>query len=87
MAVTAKELAAKLGLSESAVSLALNNKPGVSTATRKRVLEAARENNFDLSGRAKAWKEKKGLICFVIYDEKTVTAFIAKHRKAAENEK
>ena len=28
------------------------------------------------------------LLCFVIYDEKTVTAFIAKHRKAEkENEK
>ena len=67
MAMTAKELAAKLGLSEAAVSLALNNKPGVSTATRKRVLEAAREIGYDLSGRTRALKEKKGQLCFVIF--------------------
>ena len=33
----------KLGLSESAISLALNHKPAVSTAMRKRVLAAAEE--------------------------------------------
>ena len=49
MAITAKELAKKLNLSEAAVSLALNNKPGVSTKTRKRVLEAAREFHYDFS--------------------------------------
>ena len=31
MPITAKELAKKLKLSETAVSMALNNKPGVST--------------------------------------------------------
>ena len=41
MKVTAKELAAVLGISEAAVSMALNNKPGVSTATRRKVLEEA----------------------------------------------
>ena len=46
MSITAKQLAAMLGLSESAVSLALNNKPGVSRATRERVFEAAKENGF-----------------------------------------
>ncbi len=39
MAVTAKELSKILNLSEAAVSMALNHKPGVSTATRKRVLD------------------------------------------------
>ncbi len=34
MSVTAKELAQKLGLSATAVSMALNNKAGVSTETR-----------------------------------------------------
>ena len=47
MSITAKELAAQLHLSESAISLALNNKPGVSRETRKRVLEAAREQGLD----------------------------------------
>ena len=37
--VTAKEIAAKLNLSPSAVSLALNGKPGVSEATRALVVE------------------------------------------------
>lgn len=67
MAITAKELAAELGLSESAVSIALNNKPGVSTATRKRVLEAARAHGFDLTRKAVALSVKKGTICFAIY--------------------
>lgn len=67
MSVTAKELAAQLGLSESAVSLALNNKPGVSTATRRRVLEAARAHGYDLSRKALEGRVKKGGICLAIY--------------------
>ncbi len=67
MAITAKELAARLGLSESAVSLALNDKPGVSRATRRRVIEAARQYGFDFSRKAVAAMGKKGTICFVIY--------------------
>ena len=43
MAVTAKELARILGISQAAVSIALNNRPGVSEDTRKRVVAAARE--------------------------------------------
>ena len=44
MSITAKELAKQLNLSEAAISMALNNKPGVSTLTRKRVLEAPASN-------------------------------------------
>ena len=39
MGITAKELARKLNLSAAAVSMALNHKPGVSTATRQLVLD------------------------------------------------
>lgn len=67
MSITAKELAGKLGLSESSVSIVLNNRPGVSTATRNRVLEAAREYGYDLTRRAVKLGTKKGTICFVIY--------------------
>ena len=68
MAVTAKELAKQLGLSESAVSLALNQKPGVSTATRNRVLETARELGYDFSRiRAAALPQRSGSIYFIIY--------------------
>ena len=67
MSITAKQLAAQLGLSEAAVSIALNNRPGVSTATRRRVLEAAREAGFDFSRKATMQNAKRGQICFVIY--------------------
>ena len=67
MSITAKELAVRLGLSEAAVSLALNNRPGVSTATRRRVFEAAREAGYDFSRRAASPNAKQGLICFVVY--------------------
>ncbi len=68
MSITAKELARELGLSEAAVSLALNHRPGVSTATRKRVLEAAQSGGYDFS-RLKRAEPHKGnnSIVFVIY--------------------
>lgn len=56
MPITAKELAKILNLSTASVSVALNNKPGVSTETKKRVLEAAREYGYDFSGTTKDGK-------------------------------
>lgn len=67
MSITAKELAKLLNLSEAAISLSLNNKPGVSTQTRKRVWEAAQEMGYDFSKRAIPHMEFKGTICLVIY--------------------
>lgn len=67
MSITAKELAAKLGLSESAVSLALNDKPGVSPATKLRVINAAREYGYNFSRKGLSPASKKGTICLVIY--------------------
>ncbi len=67
MAITAKELAKLLGLSEAAVSLALNRKPGVSTATRKKVIEAAKEYGYDFSKLHPAEIHKNGSISYVIY--------------------
>ena len=49
MSITAKELAQLLNLSTASVSVALNGKPGVSTATRKRILTAAHEYGYDFS--------------------------------------
>ncbi|MCR5216243.1 MAG: LacI family DNA-binding transcriptional regulator [Lachnospiraceae bacterium] len=54
MSITAKELAKKLGLSETAVSMALNHKPGVSTKTRQEVIRLAEECGYDFT------KIKKG---------------------------
>ncbi|KDN81025.1 LacI family DNA-binding transcriptional regulator [Kitasatospora cheerisanensis] len=41
--VTIRDVAARAGVSAGAVSLALNNRPGVSQETRRRITEAARE--------------------------------------------
>ena len=49
MAITAKELAKQLNLSATAVSMALNNKPGVSTATRDQVIKAAEKYGYDFT--------------------------------------
>lgn len=69
MSITAKELAKILQLSEAAVSMALNNKAGVSTATRQRVLQAAREHDYDFTRlqEAKEPQIEKGTVSFVIY--------------------
>ena len=66
MTITAKELAKKLNLSAAAVSMALNNKPGVSTATRKLVMDAAVEYGYDLS-RISEKHTTGGNIYFVLY--------------------
>lgn len=66
MSITAKELAAKLGMSAAAVSLALNNKPGVSEITREEVLRAAKEYGFDFK-KIKRKISTRGKIAFVIY--------------------
>ena len=66
MSITAKELAKHLNLSTASVSVALNNKPGVSTSTRKKVLTAARELGYEFSSSTKDGKlltaEPEGLL-------------------------
>ena len=66
MPITAKELARKLNLSPAAVSLALNNKPGVSTDTRKQVLLAAQRYGYDFT-RIQARSSREGTIYHVVY--------------------
>lgn len=69
MSVTAKELAKKLNLSEAAVSMALNNKPGVSTKTRARVIETAKEMGYDFSKitDSSPFSAMLGTITFILY--------------------
>ena len=69
MGIKAKDLAKELQLSEAAVSMALHNKPGVSTATRKKVLELAKRKGYDFSriNAAKNPEENKGTIYYIIY--------------------
>lgn len=66
MSITAKQLADKLGLSEATVSLALNQRPGVSTETRKQIIDTALENGFDFS-RLIEKHRIHGIICFIYY--------------------
>lgn len=66
MKITAKELAEKLNLSAAAVSIALNGKPGVSTETRKLILDAAEKYGYDLT-RISEKKRTTGTVYFCIY--------------------
>lgn len=66
MNITAKELAQKLNLSATAVSMALNNKPGVSTKTRQLVIKAAEENGFDFS-KLKSGRTHNGSVYLIFY--------------------
>ena len=61
-----KNLLKFLNLSPAAISMALNNKPGVSTATRKLVMETADKYGYDFSKLAEK-HNLKGTIYFVIY--------------------
>lgn len=69
MSITAKELARRLNLSAAAVSMALNNRPGVSTATRRRVINAAREAGYDFSKTQESSEKatERGTISLLIY--------------------
>ena len=66
MNITAKELASKLNLSPAAVSIALNGRHGVSTETRKRVLDAAEKYGYDFT-RISEKKRASGTVYFCIY--------------------
>lgn len=63
MSVTLKELAKAAGVSEATVSLAMNNRSGVSEATRKRVFKMAKAMGYIPSITAQSLaKQKSGLI-------------------------
>ncbi|MCI8524644.1 MAG: LacI family transcriptional regulator [Oscillospiraceae bacterium] len=66
---TAKDIAKKLGLSPATVSVALNGKPGVSQATRERVLAAAAELGYAMT---KGILPEHNLLCFLIYTDPAV---------------
>jgi LacI family repressor for deo operon, udp, cdd, tsx, nupC, and nupG len=51
---TINDVARVAGVSKGAVSFALNNKPGVATATRQRILDVARDLGWTPSARARA---------------------------------
>ncbi|MEV0522421.1 LacI family DNA-binding transcriptional regulator [Streptomyces sp. NPDC050439] len=52
--LTIRDVAARAGVSRAAVSLAFNNKPGVSEATRTRIMEVARSMGWEPNRSARA---------------------------------
>ena len=64
--VTAKEIAKELGISQAAVSLALNDKPGVSEETRRLVRETAVQRGMPLPT-VRPYNESGKRICFLIF--------------------
>lgn len=66
MGITAKELSKIMGLSEAAISMALNKKPGVSTKTRQMVLEAAEKYGYDFT-RVSNRTNRNVMIEFVVF--------------------
>lgn len=64
--MTSKELAKLLGISESAVSFALNDRPGVSQETRKMVKKAAMEHGMNLDTRRRP-RKGNSIISLVSY--------------------
>ena len=66
MSITAKELAKMLNLSEAAISMALNDKPGVSTKTRRMVIAAAEKYGYDFT-KIKHSQKTKGTINYIVY--------------------
>lgn len=64
--MTSKELAKLLGISPAAVSLSLNNRPGVSQETRNKVREAALAHGI-LPYKHYASSKRSGSICLLYY--------------------
>ena len=71
MSITAKELAKILGLSPAAVSMALNQKPGVSAKTREKVISTAKQYGYDFSKREypslTSSASTKGAVLLLVY--------------------
>lgn len=66
MSITAKELARKLGISATAVSMALNNRTGVSTETREKIIKAAEKYGYDFT-KIKRSPDHSGSIYIIFY--------------------
>lgn len=63
--MTNKELAQKLNISPATLSLILNDKPGISDATRKKVLKQLASMGYGDMIRKNT--PKTGNLCFVVY--------------------
>lgn len=75
--MTIKEIAQLAGISASAVSIVLNNRPGVSENTRERVWEIIRQNNYVPNPNSRR----------LLFDKSdNITVLLAKDRKDLSNQ-
>ena len=70
--VTAKQIAQQLGISQAAVSIVLNGRPGVSDETRRLVLETADRLGYN-PARITAVRERSRRLCFIFYVNQLVS--------------
>lgn len=86
MAITAKQIAKELNISTAAVSMALNNKPGVSSDTRKKIIETAKAMGYDFS-KIETVKTESKTIAFVFFHKNFVfdTPFFTELAVSLEN--
>lgn len=66
MKVTAKQVAQQLGISAAAVSMALNNKPGVSPQMRQKIVALATEMGYDFT-RINRKNASSNTIAFILF--------------------
>lgn len=66
MKVTARQIAEKIGVSAAAVSMALNNKPGVSLKMRHKIIDAAVEMGYDFT-RINNKRTSSNTIAFILF--------------------
>ena len=71
MGITAKQIAKELNISTAAVSMALNNKPGVSNETRRKIVETAKAMGYDFS-KIDLSKSETKTIAFVFFHKNFV---------------
>ncbi len=62
-----KDIAKMLGISATAVSLAINGRPGVSDETRRKVLELVAQSDLAAYEKARVQTESRGSVAFVIH--------------------
>ena len=84
MSVTAKDIAKALNITPAAVSMALNNKPGVSDETRSKVFEMANQMGFKYS--KKMLRHNHKMIAFIFFHKNFIfeTPFFSELGQAVE---
>jgi len=66
MSIKAKQIAKELNISEAAVSMALNNKKGVSVKLRKKIIDYANAHGYEIK-ESYSTLENQGVLLFLVY--------------------